>query len=69
MAKYTTVQGDMWDLIAYKQMGSEMYMKYLMAANIRYREVVVFPAGAVLKIPTVSISVGSNLPPWKQVSL
>ena len=37
---YTTVQGDMWDLIAYQQMGNEMYMAILMAANIRYREVV-----------------------------
>ena len=64
---YTTVQGDMWDLIAYQQMGNEMYMAILMAANIRYREVVVFPAGVQLTIPTVSTPVGSLLPPWKQV--
>lgn len=64
---YTTVQGDMWDIIAYKQMGNEMYMNYLMAANLRYREVVIFPAGVMLTIPTVSTPVGSLLPPWKQV--
>jgi len=64
---YRTVQGDMWDLIAYKQMGSEMYMNFLMAANLRYREIVIFPAGIILKIPTISIPVGSLLPPWKQV--
>jgi len=62
---YTTVQGDMWDLIAYKQMGSEMYMDKLMAANLRYREVTIFPAGVTLAIPTVSTVVSSLLPPWQ----
>jgi len=66
--KYTTVQGDMWDLIAYKQMGSEAYMSDLVAANIKYREVVVFPAGVVLTIPDAAASVGPNLPPWKRVA-
>lgn len=65
---YTTVQGDMWDLIAYKQMGSEMYMHHLMSVNLRYREVTVFPAGVILTIPTISTPVGSKLPPWFQVS-
>lgn len=65
---YTTIQGDMWDLIAYKQLGNELYMNFLMAANIKYREVVVFPAGVQLTIPTISIPVGSLLPPWMQVS-
>jgi hypothetical protein len=55
----------MWDLIAYKQMGSEFYMSDLIQANILYREVVVFPAGVVLTIPTVSAPVGSLLPPWE----
>lgn len=62
---YTTIQGDMWDLIAYQQMGSEMYMNTLMAANLRYREVVVFPAGVTLTLPTVTTVVNSLLPPWQ----
>ena len=30
---YTTVQGDMWDMIAYKEMGSVDYTDDLMNAN------------------------------------
>jgi hypothetical protein len=65
---YTTIQGDMWDLIAYNQLGDELYMDDLIAANIDYRETVVFEAGIELTIPTVSTAVGSSLPPWKQTS-
>lgn len=65
MANYTTIQGDMWDLIAYQQMGSETYMDTLIAANILYREVVVFPAGVALVIPTVTATTSSLLPPWQ----
>ena len=32
-AKYTTVQGDTWDLISYKVYGSEKYIGNLMQAN------------------------------------
>ena len=63
---YTTKQGDMWDLIAYNELGNELYMHYLIAANIKYREIVTFPAGITLTIPTISTPVGSSLPPWKQ---
>lgn len=30
---YTTIQGDTWDLIAYKLYGEEKYMKNLIEAN------------------------------------
>ncbi|MBP2654255.1 MAG: phage tail protein [Firmicutes bacterium] len=63
---YKTKQGDMWDWIAYSQLGDELYMDDLIAENIKYREVVVFPAGVTLTIPTISTPVGSSLPPWKQ---
>ncbi|MBP2655413.1 MAG: phage Tail Protein [Firmicutes bacterium] len=63
---YKTKQGDMWDLIAYNELGNELYMDELIAANISYREVVVFSAGVTLTLPTISTPVGSSLPPWKQ---
>jgi phage tail protein X len=63
---YTTVQGDMWDLIAYQQMGNEMYMGALIDANKKYREIVVFPAGVPLTIPDVATPTSVNLPPWKR---
>jgi phage tail protein X len=68
MAKtYTTVQGDMWDSIAFAQMGSVDHTDKLMNANLRYREIYIFPAGIVLTIPEVKESVSSSLPPWKKV--
>ena len=33
MKTYTTVQGDTWDLIAYKILGAEHYMQQLIEAN------------------------------------
>ena len=33
---YTTIQGDTWDLIAYKLYGEEKYMKNLIEANEEY---------------------------------
>lgn len=67
MAKtYTTVQGDMWDSIAYAQLGSTDHTDKLMNANRQYRDIYVFPAGIVLNIPEVKESVSSLLPPWKK---
>lgn len=71
MAKtYTTVQGDMWDSVAYSQLGSTDYTDVLMSANTAYRDIFIFPAGVVLTIPDADIveSANSLLPPWKQVS-
>ena len=54
MRTYTTTQGDMWDSIAFQQMGSVEYYT--------------FPAGIVLTIPDAVEPVSSSLPPWKQVA-
>ena len=67
MKTYTTVQGDMWDSIAYKQLGSTSYTDQLMRVNLRYREYYIFPAGIVLTLPEIRESVSSSLPPWKKV--
>ncbi|MBO8136806.1 MAG: tail protein X [Desulfotomaculum sp.] len=67
MAKeYVTVQGDMWDGIAKKTLGTEYYMSELIDANPEYREYVIFPAGIKLTIPEVSTPAPNTLPPWKQ---
>ena len=68
MKTYTTTQGDMWDSIAYQQMGSVDYTAQLMNANQQYREYYTFPAGIVLTIPDAVEPVSSLLPPWKQVA-
>lgn len=67
---YTTIQGDMWDNIAYSQLGDVKYTDLLMNANTEYRKVYIFSAGIKLVIPDIETSVtGSSLPPWKQVNL
>lgn len=66
MAKfYTTVQGDMWDSIAYIQLGSVGQTDKLMNANLQHRDIYIFPAGVVLTLPEVPEQAGGSLPPWK----
>ena len=67
---YTTKQGDMWDGIAYSQLGSAEHMDKLIQHNRQYRDFYIFPAGITLVLPDVSMEEPSvdNLPPWKQVS-
>ncbi len=63
---YVTVQGDMWDGIAKKTLGSEYYLTELIDANQQYREIVIFPANVQLIIPEVTVSIPLALPPWKR---
>jgi Phage Tail Protein X. len=63
---YKTVSGDMWDKIAYKQMGSVLYTDKLIKANADYAAIFVFPAGVVLTIPAVEEKQNMELPPWKR---
>lgn len=63
---YTTISGDMWDKIAYEQMGSELYTDTLIKANKTHAAVFVFPAGVVLTIPELEDEVDLELPPWKR---
>lgn len=67
MKTYTTIQGDMWDKIAYTQLGDVAHTDKLMNANLRYRGYYTFPAGIVLVLPEIPESTSNTLPPWKQV--
>lgn len=68
MKTYTTVQGDMWDSIAYAQMGSVLYTDKLMWANQAYLDFYIFPSGIELTIPDIPTEWNNAaLPPWKQV--
>lgn len=66
MKTYQTIQGDMWDSIAYKTMGSTSYAGELMAKNRAYLDYYVFPAGIVLELPEPRVEVSDTLPPWKR---
>ena len=63
---YTTISGDMWDKIAYEQMGSALYTDTLIKANKQHAATFVFPAGVVLTIPVMEDKVDLQLPPWKR---
>lgn len=63
---YVTVQGDMWDIVAKKTLGSEYYMTELIDANPAQRETVIFSANVRLTIPEISTPKPQNLPPWKR---
>ena len=63
---YTTIQGDMWDMIAYKVYGKEACMGKLMQANTKYMNIAVFPQGIKLNCPAVKVEDKSFLPPWRR---
>ncbi len=68
MKTYTTVQGDMWDSIAYNQLGDVLYTDKLMNLNRQYRDIFIFPAGITLRLPdAVAESISESTPPWKRV--
>lgn len=51
---YVTSQGDVWDTIAKKQLGSELYMDALIGANWDQRKITVFPSGVTLTLPEIT---------------
>ncbi len=69
MKTYTTVQGDMWDSIAHSQLGDVGYTDKLMNLNLQYRDIYIFPAGIVLKLPDAAAEpLPDTAPPWKRVA-
>jgi phage tail protein X len=66
---YKTVSGDMWDGIAYKEMGSELYTSQLLNANPAERYRYIFTADVVLKIPERDEKAIEGMPPWKKASV
>ncbi len=64
---YITKQGDMWDSIAYNELGSTDFTDALMNANLDYHKDYIFSAGVKLILPDVSnIITNDNLPPWRR---
>lgn len=61
---YTTVAGDMWDLISYRIYGNERYMAQLLEANPQHSAVMVFGGGVELVVPDIVVPVAATLPVW-----
>lgn len=62
---YTTVSGDMWDIIAKKVYGDEYCADVLMQANPEQIGVFRFDSGVVLQTPELKAEQSGSLPPWK----
>ncbi|WP_029542932.1 tail protein X [Selenomonas sp. AB3002] len=64
---YTTKSGDIWDLIAYEQLGDCKYVNQLMEANPRHLDTGIFSAGVVLTLPEITEdNKVKSLPPWRR---
>ncbi len=63
---YITIQGDMWDLIAYKVYRKEAYISKLLEANEDLKEIAVFPSGVEIICPETDAETSSILPPWRR---
>lgn len=66
MDTYTTKSGDMWDSIAYEQLGSTGHTARLINANLSHRDTYIFPSGVVLNLPEIEQKINGLLPPWKR---
>lgn len=62
---YTTVQGDMWDHIAWKFYGDEKYIGVLFSGNPGLLGISVFSAGTKVYIPELPEEPGEDVPEWR----
>jgi len=60
-----TKAGEMFDWLAYRELGSEKYLPELMNANKDSQRVYIFSAGVELTLPEVQKK-ARRLPPWKK---
>jgi len=63
---YTTIQGDTWDLIAFKVYGAETYADFLMSKNFPLLDLLVFPSGIIVETPDLPEELASSLPAWRR---
>lgn len=66
MNLYKTIQGDTWDMIAFRAYGAgyESQVGEIMKSNVDLLDYFVFPAGIEVKIPELAEDAG-DLPPWR----
>lgn len=64
-ADYTTIQGDTFDVIAYRLFKNGHYCGEIMRANPDEMDAIFFEPGQGVKIPEISIRPEKgSLPPW-----
>jgi len=65
---YSTVQGDRFDLIAYKIFGDRGMTDKIMNANRPCLGYYIFPAGVALNIPEAALAITGAAVPWRAVA-
>lgn len=65
---YNTLQGDTWDLIAWRVYGTSAYMDLLIKANIQHAETCVFGPDVKLVVPEAPSvdTTNAGTPPWRR---
>ena len=63
---YTTIQGDMWDSIAYNFYGDVKYIGLLLKNNLDLLAVYVFSAGTKVFIPELPEEYEDDIPEWRR---
>lgn len=66
MRKITTNQGDTWDIVSWREYGTEKKIAELIEANPEHRMTVIFPADVTLSIPEVETARDAPAPPWRR---
>ena len=64
MRTVSTIQGDVWDMISFREYGDEKQMHVLIDANPDHRDVTFFSAGVEINIPEIKIKNSTPAPPW-----
>lgn len=63
----TTLQGETWDMLAYRLWGVETLFHHLVEANRAHQRTLIFPAGVVLIVPVIAlITTPVEVPPWQR---
>ena len=72
MTEYTTVQGDTFELIAWRELGDSTRMDEIIRLNRAHMETATFSAGEVLTLPDREEDAGdakpTGTPPWRRGS-
>jgi phage tail protein X len=63
---YITVQGDTWDMVAFKLYSKASMLSLLIKANGQYAATAIFSAGILLKVPIEPAELPTDLPPWRR---
>lgn len=66
MENYKTVQGDTWDMISKKVYGAEKHLDHLMRNNFDLLDYFIFPAGILVKTPSLPDRGNAGMPEWRK---